>query len=67
MVLLFSSSCIQSTTSVIFLSITADGADADGDDANNEDKQHSKRDNGSVSPANWNPGNNGRMIYMRHM
>ena len=46
MVLLFSSSCNQSTTPVIFLLITADGgdsgnsADADREDTNNEDNQH---------------------------
>ena len=76
--LLFSSSCNQSTTPVIFLTITTvDGdsadygsgksVDADRDDANNEDDQCANRENGAVSPANTNPGNDGRMFYMRHM
>ena len=72
--LLFSSSCDQSTMTVIFLTITADGrdgADYDGgnsaDDANNEHDQHTNRDNGAVSPANSKSVNDGRMSYMRRM
>ena len=71
MVLLFSSSCDQSTMPVILHSITADGRDGadydsgnSSDDANNEDDQHTNRENGMVSPANLSPGSDGRMFYM---
>ena len=70
MALLFSSSCNQSTTPVIFINSMADdgngadydgrnSADADREDANNneEEYQHTNRENGAVSPANSNPGN----------
>ena len=78
MYLMISSSCNPSTMSVIFLTITADVrdvADYDGgniadayrDDANNEDDQHTNREIGYVSPANSNPGQDGRMFYMRRM
>ena len=76
--LLYSSSCIQSTMPVIYLTITVDGgdgtdcncgksADADRDNARNEDDQHTNRETGTVSPAYSNPGNDGRMFYMRRM
>ena len=78
MVLLFSSSSIQSTIQVISFNISADygdGADYDGgntaiadrDDASNEEDQHSNRENGKISHAKWNPDNDGRIFYMPRM
>ena len=73
MVLLFSSSCNQSTMPVIFLTSTddgRDGADDDGGntaDANNEDDQYANRENVAVSPTILNPGNDGRMFYLRRI
>ena len=74
MVLLFSSSCIQSTIQLISSNIMADGGySADDDNGNtaedgrddvNMDNQNANRENVTVNPANVNPGNHGRMFYM---
>ena len=68
-----SSSSNQSTTPVILFTFTADGGDgadyaggnsgdAERDDANNEGDQHANNVKCSVSPANSNPGIDGRRL-----
>ena len=42
-------------------------ADARRDDAKNEEDQHANREKGTVSPANFHPGNYGRMFNMRRV
>ena len=63
MVLLFPSTCFQSTIPVIILDIATkgrdDGGKAGGDDANNSDGQYASKRMSIDIPTESNPGNDG--------
>ena len=75
MVMLFPPSYIHSAIPVVFINFAIKGGDdgddndgsaavARGDDANNNNGQHISRQNGIVSPADWNLGSSGNIFYM---